>query len=405
MEEKQLIKTLGIVAEYNPFHNGHRYHLHAAQKRTQVDAVMVLMSGAFVQRGTPACADKWQRAEWAVAGGADLVCELPTIFACARAESFAAGAVAILNACRLDTLAFGVETDDLPLLQSLAHYLAEEPSAFRRELADRLAAGIGFAAARSQAIQKILGEDAAALLRYPNNILAIEYLKAIRQQTACLCPIPVPRLGSAHHNQNTDGNLLSGSAIRNALCRGDDKTIAAGIPYDIEHLTEDHYPQMRTRYQRLVVSKLITADLEQLRNLPEVREGLEFSLQNALAAAPKYEAIIDRVSSKRIPKSRVRRILAYLALNISRQTLMSLQTVFVPYLRVLAFNRRGQQLLAQLRNQCSLPILTNLRSNQTRLSPTQRAILDLDVRAQDLWNMLADRPIYHKDYLQNPKRY
>ena len=144
---------------------------------------------------------------------------------------------------------------------------------------------------------------------------------------------------------------------------------------------------MRTRYQRLVVSKLITADLEQLRNLPEVREGLEFSLQNALAAAPKYEAIIDRVSSKRIPKSRVRRILAYLALNISRQTLMSLQTVFVPYLRVLAFNRRGQQLLAQLRNQCSLPILTNLRSNQTRLSPTQRAILDLDVRAQDLWNM------------------
>jgi predicted nucleotidyltransferase len=399
------MKTLGIAAEYNPFHNGHRYHLHAARKRAEADAVMVLMSGAFVQRGAPACADKWQRAEWAVAGGADLVCELPTIFACARAESFATGAVAILNACHMDTLAFGVETDDLPRLQSLAHYLTEEPAAFRRELAERLAAGAGFAAARSRAVQTILGEDAAALLRSPNNILAIEYLKAVRQQASRLRPIAIPRLGSAHHDQNTEGDLLSGSAIRHALGRGDAKAVAAGIPYAIEHLTKSHYPQIRARYRRFVVSKLITADLEQLRALPEMGEGLEFALQNALAASPKYDAMIDRVSSKRIPKSRVRRILAYLALNISGPTLTSLQTAFAPYLRVLAFNRRGQRLLAQLRDRCGLPILTNLRSNQTRLSPTQRAILALDVRAQDLWSMLTDQPIYHKDYLQSPGRY
>lgn len=399
------MKTLGIVAEYNPFHNGHRYHLKAARKRAQADAVMVLMSGAFVQRGAPACADKWQRAEWAVAAGADLVCELPTIFACARAESFAAGAITILKACQADALAFGVETGNLPLLQSLAHYLGEEPAAFRHELADRLAAGAGFAAARSQTIQTILGEDVAALLRSPNNILAIEYLKAIEQQAASLRPIAVPRRGSAHHDQNTKGDLLSGSAIRKALCHDDSPAVDHGVPYDIACLTKYHYPRIHARYRRLVISKLITADLEQLRTLPEVGEGLEFALQNALTAAPKYDAIIAQVSSKRIPKSRVRRILAYLALNISGSTLTSLQTAFTPYLRVLAFNRRGQQLLAQLRDQRGLPILNNLRSNQTQLSLTQRTALNLDIRAQDLWGMLTDQPIYHKDYLQSPKRY
>lgn len=379
------MKVAGIVAEYNPFHAGHQYHI--AQTKAQADAVVVVMSGSFVQRGLPAVTDKWQRAEAALAGGADLVCELPAVFAVSGAETFAAGAVNILNALHVDTLSFGSESADAAALTAVAKLLVDEPDDFCGVLRQTLSGGAGFAAARTAAVEKILGKDAAALLKRPNDILAVEYLKAIIRQNSPMKPRAIRRVGAGHDTLSKDA-FPAARAIRRQLYERPDSA----------------YRKLIDRFDHFIMAKLLTADLSDLRSLPDVSEGMEFALKNALKTAQDTADVINAVSSKRTPKSRVRRALCAFALNLDGATCATLQKA-PPYLRVLGFNNIGQKLLKRYKKAAALPIVNNLVTNRTKLSAVQRAVLEQDIRATDLRDYLETGHVTHQDFLKHPLIY
>ncbi len=396
------MKALGIIAEYNPFHNGHRFHIRASQEKVHPDATIVVMSGPFVQRGTPAVLDKWQRCRIALSGGADLVCELPVPWATAGAEKFAEGAVAILDALHCTYLSFGSESSDIESLKKIAHLLSEEPPVFQSELKKRLKRGASFAKSREEAVCSLLGRSAADVMTKPNNILGIEYLKAITRSHVHLHPITVKRRGALH--DQIASNSFSSSAIRQ-LMRTDDIALASDyLPYPSQILKDTHFCSLETHFENFAAAKLLTASLPQLRGLPEVTEGLEFAFQNT-ARDPQgfsYQQIIDRVSSKRIPKSRVRRILFNLALNISKQSIDQFWTCAPPYIRVLGMNNRGRAFLAENKKKIDCPILINVKSNQTQLNQPAKEILELDMRAQNMWNYLHGDALLFQDYRHPP---
>lgn len=375
------MKIAGIVAEYNPFHAGHRHHIEMTKKYT--DAVVVVMSGGFVERGLPAVFDKWERAEMALDGGADLVCELPAIYATSGAENFATGALGILNALPVDMLSFGSESADIKSLSKIAALIADEPTNYKTILHEKLADGAGFAVARTAAIERILGTDAAAILKNPNDILALEYLKALHTRHSAITPVAVKRIG-ADHDTLSDHDFPSARAIRQQYYKEN----------------KNHYATLIDRYDGLIMAKLITADLSDLRALFDISEGMEFAIQNALETAQHTQDVIDQVSSKRIPKSRVRRALCALALNLTKENLKILQSA-PPYLRVLGFNQTGRTLLRQF-SDADIPIITNLKSNRTRLNKTQRDVLAIDIRATELRDYLATKKMTHKDYFNHP---
>lgn len=218
------MKVVGIVAEYNPFHNGHRYHIEEARKCTGADFVVVVMSGDFVQRGEPAVIDKYHRTEMALSQGADLVLELPAAFACASAEYFATGAVSLLHALGcVDTLCFGSECGHLDLLEEIADLFIQEPSEYKEYLKTALKSGYSFPAARDEALKEYFAEDLvktaqiASVLSAPNNILGIEYIKALKVLGSSIRPVTITRMGQGYHETTFSDSFCSATALRRLL--------------------------------------------------------------------------------------------------------------------------------------------------------------------------------------------
>lgn len=396
------MKALGIVAEYNPFHNGHRFHIRMSKKVTTSDVVIVVMSGPFVQRGTPAVLDKWTRCQTALLNGADLICELPVTWATANAEIFAKGAVSMLNALQCAYISFGSETGKIQPLMEIAHLLSSEPPQFKTILKSELSRGNSFAKAREKSVAAILNPADAKILSQPNNILGIEYIKAINRRQLNISPIAIKRCGAHHDEQSQDS--FSSSALRELI---KDNTIDSAknyLPYSTQILKRTNAVHLEKNYENLITAKLLTASISQLKALPDVSEGLEFSIYNAIKQTPfpSYNEIINSTSSKRIPKSRIRRILFYLAMNISNSNIKEYWNDEVPYIKILGMNQHGRAYLSSIKKNISVPLLINLRSNQVQLDKQARKILDLDVRAQNLWNFLNEDTSLFQDYRHLP---
>ena len=279
------MRVIGIVAEYNPLHNGHIYHMEESKKQAGADFCVVAMSGNFVQRGEPACTDKFTRAEWAVMGGADIVTEIPTAFAVSSAERFAQGAVMTLAATGVVTdLAFGVETDDINALYHLADLLDREPANFR--------------------------VDELAILGQPNNILAVEYLKSLRRYAPNILPLPIQRIGNKYNSTVLTGKLSSATAIREALLGGDESvydtmpmSVAAAMRFDSQ------FPVTFDRFAPMLLYRLRTMSLEELKALPDVTEGFEQVLYRAARQATDLPSLLEAIKSKRYTLARCKRIL------------------------------------------------------------------------------------------------
>ena len=397
------MKLAAVIAEYNPFHNGHHHHLNLTRSLAGATHIMVLMSGGFVQRGEPAVTDKWTRAGMAIKGGADLVCELPYIFAGAGAEAFADGAVAILNAAQaVDVLSFGSECDNVQTLKIVADALCDEPDNMRDTLKHCLKQGMGFAAARENAMSDILGEDTAAILKSPNNILAVEYLKAMRKQRCDFTAFAVKRAGAGHHAAIPgSGSISSAKSIRACLTGDDFLTAARYVPYPADTLKAMPVKAISENYENALLARLTACDLKDIRALPDVSEGLEFAIKNALKIENHIEGIVDTASSKRVPKSRVRRALAYLMMAAGEEKINTLRGAS-PYLRVLALNKKGKDIIKLIKSRSDMPILTNLRANQTKLCSVQKEVLAFDIKATDLQSLFSGNFCYHKDYTTNP---
>ena len=373
------MRTAGIICEYNPFHRGHAWQIAELRRRFGGEtAVVCAMSGSFVQRGDFAIERTHARAEAAVYGGADLVLELPLPWAIASAEGFACGGVSVLESTGIvDTLVFGSECGDTAKLQRAAKALLHAD--FPEQLREKLAGGMSFAAAREAAVRAMIGDDAGVLAQ-PNDILGVEYCKALLQSGSTIEPLAIARKAVGHNEGAAEGFAPAGH-IRALLARGEDVsaylTKESAAVYARE-CAAGRAPVLMANAERTILSKLRTMCEEDFARYDSGNEGLYRRFCGAARTAVSVEELLGAVKTKRYAYARLRRLLlaAYLgitALDMPRQ---------VPYLRVLAFNERGQRLLKAIKKTGSAPVLTK-SADVRALSGDAQALFALTARAED----------------------
>ena len=373
--------TAGIIAEYNPFHFGHALLI---RRLRQLGAthIAVVMSGNFVQRGDAAVLSKWARAKQAMLSGADLVAELPLPWALAGAEKFAAGGVSLLKTLGADVIGFGSECGDMEQLRSAAQALSSPllGEAMRKELAS----GKTFAAARQTAVEALFGAETSEILREPNNILGIEYLKAAERLHAELVPWTVRREGPAHDSESPEGASASARQIRSLLLDG--RSCSEWMPESSWEILSRETAEGRApadlRYaERAILAKLRCMTREEFSELPDLSEGLENRIFSALQKASTLEELYTMAKTKRYPLARIRRIVlsAFLGLKACHGA------GFPPYLRILGINgESGAQLLKQAAGKTTLPILTR-SADFSGLKGGSKTIGGLESRSSDLY--------------------
>lgn len=354
------MKTAGIIAEYNPFHNGHKYHIEQTRKKSQADGIIAVMSGNFVQRGGAALTDKFSRAKAALEGGADLVAELPCVFACQSAERFAFGGVKLLEAMGCSFLSFGAETDSIDDLQKAADSLKEDNEEFKQKLADMLSLGKSYPRALSDA----LGNE---ILATPNNVLAVEYLKANER----LAPIAVKRHGSFH------GEAGSASDVREKIYLG--KSFEELVPESTCKILNSSPIADSKVFESLVLYKLRTSAKEEIKNVPDVTEGLENRICEAALRCATLDELCANIKTKRYTMARIRRILTNLLLGITKDDL----SAYPQYIRILGMNEKGKKILADLKRKTPLPIIIKTAdADMCRM-------LKIDIRASDIYSVIT----------------
>lgn len=349
------MKIGGVIAEYNPFHTGHQYQLRQ-MRRHGVERIVVVMSGNFVQRGDVAVLNKFARARAAVQCGADLVIELPTVCSLASAERFAWGGIFLLESLGcVQALSFGCENDSIRELESLAS--AVDCDQIQPLIRDALKKGICYPAARTEAVRQLLGPETAALLTLPNNILAVEYLRSCRRLGSGMEILPVRRKGAAHDGEQAAGGTVSASELRRRLTSAAGET-ARFMPDPAQAILEAECTRKKAPAQLLLLERALLCRLrsmgpEELLRLPDVSEGLENRICSAARTSCTLEELLEKIRCRRYPVARIRRILLYAFLGITREELR----LPPPYIRILAANRNGFDILRAARETAALPIL------------------------------------------------
>ena len=387
--------VLGIIAEYNPFHNGHLYHLLKSKEEAKADSVIAVIGGNFTQRGEPSLIDKWTKAEMALANGADLVIELPTLYSVSSAENFADGAIKILNSLKVvDTISFGTETKDLNKLNIIANTLHKEPKEYKDFLSASLKKGLSFPKAREEAIVKYLNDSKYSLtLSSPNNILAIEYLKALKKYESKIKPICVKRKDSGHLSLDYNGELASATAIRHLVAKNrmkDVKTYLTPSSYTIleEEIRKGHFIKDLSRFENIIIYNVRNMSEEEIAKLPDVSEGLEHLIKKAANSCNTISEFINIVSSKRYTETRIRRILIYSLLNITKKD-MDISKKTTPYVRVLGFNENGKNLISKIkRSNPRLSIITSVKKFENwNVNKNLKTMLDKDIFATNVYTL------------------
>jgi Predicted nucleotidyltransferase len=378
-------KNAAIIAEYNPFHNGHQFHIARTRELTGAETITVIMSGNFVQRGECAICDKYSRTRMALNGGADLVLELPLPFACAGAENFARGGVEIAEALGcVDYLSFGTEFGSVEELSRAADAVSDE--AVKPELDSLLSLGTSFASARTEAVRRIYGDSVAELICMPNNTLAVEYIRALKRAGSAIEPVGITREGAAHDSRALSGETASATAIRSMISEGKLDEAGRYIPgYTLRELEklveEERAPAEIIRCERAILSRLRSLTKDQLSRLPDISEGLENRIFESARSACSLEELYDSVKSKRYSHARIRRIILSAFLGIRRE-----HSEKPRYIRILGMNGRGRQILSRARP--SLPLISSF--HQANALPTQaRNQYLLECHAGDMWGLMT----------------
>lgn len=393
-----MVQAVGVVVEYNPFHNGHQWHINEAKKQSGCPTVVGVMSGNFVQRGEPAMFDKWARAEMAVRGGVDLILELPTVFAVRSAQDFATGGIRLLQSLGIVShICFGAEHADLTLLKKIATATAE--AEISRRLHFYLKAGSTYAAALGHALTECY-QVSPEIIKSPNNILAIEYLRAIENFAPQLIPLPIMRQQSQYNDTLLTAPFASATAIRHTLldkmCNNEE--INSAIPLStttlIQNLiNEQRGPVTLSSLSSIILAQLRRASLENLAQVPGVSEGLHYKIRDCALQAGNTTQLLSLLKSKRYPYTRLQRILIHALLGTTQAQLAVFDPLGPLYGRVLAFNQQGRRLLKQMTEQSRVPIITKTthfltsrqRGNQ-ELTPLQQ-MLAIDTIASDLYTL------------------
>ena len=381
------MKITGVICEYNPFHNGHEWMLRQLRKNGSTH-IIACMSGNFTQRGEPAIFDKSVRTRAALYGGADLVIELPVTFACAWAERFAYGGVSLLDSLGCtDEIAFGSECGKADLLFELASMLGE--SKFNSKLQEFHSCGISYAAARQKAADEIFGKKYSSLLSEPNNILGIEYCKALIRIGSNIKPVSVIRTGVSHNSRITDGNIASAHHIRSLIDSG--KNYLEFVPlYAADIFSKaDNKPPHNGRMAHLeqsILYRLRMMSTSELSCLPDISEGLENRIFSAVRTNTKLSDIISSVTSKRYPRSRIARIIMNAFLGITKNDLLTSP----PYIRILGMNNRGREILRLSAKKSSVPIV--MRYADIRHQPDEvKKQFSIESRCDDIYTLSGEK--------------
>ena len=389
-------KVLGIVGEYNPFHNGHLYHLEESKKMTSSNYTVAIISGNFTQRGSTAIIDKWSRAEMAIKNGVDLVIELPVLYATSSAENFADGAIKILDSLKVvDYISFGAETSDIDILNNFADILYKEPLKYRSFLTHELKKGISFPKARENALLMYLNGNRKFInvLSSPNNILGIEYIKALKKHKSNIKPVSIARFETGYNDVTYSGNIASATAIRNIVKNGGFDALRKLLPNSsysvlIDNIKQGHIVPDLSVFEKQIIYNLRSMYPEEITELAEVSEGLEHSYKNAADSCNTLEELLGKIKSKRYTSTRLQRILLYSLLNITKKdTDLSKRTM--PYIRVLGLNKRGKFLISEIAKANSkLEIVTSVKKFVDKTTnKNMKSMIEKDIWATDVYTL------------------
>ena len=387
--------VLGIVAEYNPFHNGHLYHLLKSKEEAKADSVIAVIGGNFTQRGEPSLLDKWCKAEMALANGADLVIELPVLYSISSAENFADGAIKILNSLKIvDSVSFGTESENLNKLNIIANTLYKEPKEYKDLLYSFLKDGKSYPKAREQALVKYLKDsEYASIISSPNNILGIEYLKALKKYSSKITPINLQRIEVGHLSKDYSSEFASATAVRNLVYSNRIKDVKSYIPpasYTIltEELKAGHFVKDISRYENIIIYNLRNMPVEKIADLPDVSEGLEHLIKKAANSCNTIEEFINIVKTKRYTETRIRRILLYSLLKITKKD-MAISKKTIPYIRVLGWNEKGKFLISKIISaNPRINVITSVKKfEDININKNLKTMLDKDILATNIYTL------------------
>ena len=378
----------GIVAEFNPFHNGHKYIVDTLKANGE-NTVTAVMSESFVQRGECACMSPYERTKAALLNGVDLVLSLPVPYATASAERFALGGVTVLGSMGcIDALGFGSECGDVECLTKCAKAITAEE--FSPLLENRLSEGLSFPTARQKALHDMYGDAFADALSSPNDLLGVEYIKAIDKNKFPIKPIAIKRVGVSHDSNEVSVNFCSASAIRSFLKNGNEfKEFMPEESFEIlnEAVLSGNAPADFTKLENAILYKLRTMSIDDFKKIPDVSEGLEYRFFEAVRNSVTLTEILEKVKTKRYTHSRLRRIILCALLGITEEY----TDIPVAYIRVLGFNEKGAEILKQAKNTATLPIVTK-SSDIKYLDENAKKIFELECKARDIFSLCLPVP-------------
>lgn len=380
------MKICATIAEYNPFHLGHKKHIDYMKSELGAEKIVVIMSGNFTQRGEIAVMDKFTRASHAIKAGASLVIELPTVFATANAETFAKGAVNILSSLNaVDGICFGVESGNKASYLELAKAMNNESKEFKKVLKEKLDSGISLAKAKFEAVKE-LGDERfdEALISSPNNVLGLEYTKAILSAKSNMDIFPMHREGD-HNDKTLKKGITSATSIREAIKDGKGKSAKKCVP----PFVFDDFCPYPFDFDKVLLSSIVTATAEELALVPDCTEGLENRIKAFIKDNHDLQTLVDKISTKRYTKTRVQRILLSNLLGIDN-TLVKDCLSSPLYAKVLAVDKKDKEIISVLSSKSSLPLLTR-KSDSAMLKKTALSCFEKDTLASDLYALISNK--------------
>ena len=397
------MKILGLIVEYNPFHNGHLYHLKKSLEITNSTHSIAVMSGNFLQRGEPALFDKYKRAEMAVSNGVDLVVELPTLYACQSAEIFAHGAITLLNSLNcIDSICFGSEHGDIDLLVEISKILINEPDKFKTLFKKNLDEGILFALARSKALSEymlnhtnlnIYENKLNDVLSTPNNILGIEYIKSLLKHKSTIRPYSITRIQADYNSETIESNICSATAIRKTLKEYNTlDSISNVVPIKtfelISKSIDNNFNPMFDEYYFDTIRELVIRDLNILNSYFDVNEGIENKIYKSVFSCKNIFELQQSIKSKRYTLTKVKRILNNILLGITKDDMNTVKNIMkLPYVRILAFNDKGREIIKQIKLNSEIKIINKFSNVNFEDDKVFETLIKYDIKATNMYNI------------------
>lgn len=401
-----MMKAVGVIVEYNPFHNGHAYHLQAAKETANADLAIAVMSGNFLQRGEPALVSKWFRTKMALQNGVDIVLELPYRFATQKAETFANGAVSILNAIGCHSLCFGSESGDISSFLQTVDYLDAHKERFDQSIKMNIKSGVSYPKALSLSFQSLSSPENILTLDKPNNILGFHYVKSIMEQKSSMIPLTVKRKNANYHDEHfATETIASATSIRKALFANTEEKISIEqyVPSVTSTLLKEYlavYGHFHSweKYWDYLRFRLLQMSPEELRDIYEVEEGIEHRLLAAALDSKHFKEFMEKVKTKRYTWTRLQRICVHILTNTKKADIKNMPET-ASYLRLLGMTKNGQEYLNKYKTHFALPLVSKLSSYKEK-------DIFLDIRASRVYsfgigNQTRDS-LLHQEFRQPP---